>query len=92
MKRRRPGPPFGGALRECGREYRNSHEGRQLSVEIEGLYEGFAKQDKEMLDVGPLFARGDDPGARRRPERERRPQSEPSEQAGRREARCRKRA
>ena len=42
---------FAGVLLERGREYRKSHEGQQLHVGVEGLYERLGDGEKEILDV-----------------------------------------
>lgn len=40
---------FGGVLRERGREYRKSREGRRLGADLEGIYAGLGAREKEML-------------------------------------------
>lgn len=42
---------FGNILRERGREFRNSQEGRDLEKQLEGLYATLDKQQREALEV-----------------------------------------
>jgi hypothetical protein len=42
---------FGSVLRERGREYRNSDEGRQVANNVSGLYASLGEREKEALDL-----------------------------------------
>jgi hypothetical protein len=42
---------FGNVLRERGKEYRESEQGRQLTSDLEGLYANLDKRQKDALDV-----------------------------------------
>lgn len=41
---------FGSVLRQRGREYRNSSDGRRIGTEFEDLYSGLGEQEKGMVD------------------------------------------
>jgi hypothetical protein len=42
---------FGHVLRERGREYRKGQPGRRLLADLGGVYSGFEKREREILDV-----------------------------------------
>jgi hypothetical protein len=42
---------FGSVLRERGREYRKSNEGRQVADDLRGLYASLGEREKEALDL-----------------------------------------
>jgi hypothetical protein len=42
---------FGGVLRERGREYRQSSPGRVLNQQIETLYEGLGRRERDIVDT-----------------------------------------
>lgn len=42
---------FGGVLRERGREYRQSSPGRLLNQQIETLYQGLDRRERDMVDT-----------------------------------------
>src|SRR5258708_35453076 len=42
---------FGRVLKERGRDFQNTEEGRQLSSQIGALYEGLGRREQEVLDT-----------------------------------------